>query len=88
MKAQAALTVLLRNEMHAQHPASISTTTAIIVHTTSQVRTTAAVTAARKVFWFEKFHWFVSSENYIVLSGRDAQQNELLVKRYLRWVLA
>lgn len=55
-----------------------------MLHT--QVRTTAAVVGARKVFWFEKFHWFVSSENYIVLSGRDAQQNELLVKRYLRYI--
>jgi predicted ribosome quality control (RQC) complex YloA/Tae2 family protein len=46
-----------------------------------------AVTAAqalRKPHWFEKFHWFVTSENQLVLSGRDAQQNELLVKRYLR----
>ena len=38
----------------------------------------------RKPFWFEKFLWFISSENYMVLAGRDAQQNELLVKRYLR----
>lgn len=34
--------------------------------------------------WFEKFLWFISSENYIVIAGRDAQQNELLVKRYMR----
>lgn len=27
---------------------------------------------------------FISSENYLVVSGRDMQQNELLVKRYLR----
>ena len=40
--------------------------------------------APRKPYWFEKFHWFISSENYLVVSGRDAQQNELLVKRYLR----
>ena len=26
----------------------------------------------------------MTSENHLVLSGRDAQQNELLVKRYLR----
>lgn len=39
---------------------------------------------ARKVLWFEKFKWFVTSENYLVLGGRDAQQNELLVKKYLR----
>lgn len=40
--------------------------------------------AQRKVHWFEKFNWFVSSEGYLVLSGRDAQQNEQLVKKYLR----
>ncbi|KAI8111195.1 hypothetical protein M9434_004768 [Picochlorum sp. BPE23] len=40
--------------------------------------------APRKPYWFEKFHWFISSENYLVVSGRDAQQNELLVKRYLQ----
>lgn len=34
--------------------------------------------------WFERFHWFVSSENYLCVSGRDAQQNELLVKRHLK----
>ena len=38
----------------------------------------------KQVYWFEKFKWFVSSENYMVLAGRDAQQNELLVKRYMK----
>lgn len=33
---------------------------------------------------FEKFLWFISSENYLVIAGRDQQQNELIVKRYLR----
>jgi predicted ribosome quality control (RQC) complex YloA/Tae2 family protein len=37
----------------------------------------------RKVHWFEKFNWFISSKNYLVISGRDAQQNELIVKRYM-----
>ncbi|VAI14099.1 unnamed protein product [Triticum turgidum subsp. durum] len=37
----------------------------------------------RKVHWFEKFNWFISSENYLIVSGRDAQQNELVVKRYM-----
>lgn len=40
--------------------------------------------AQRKVHWFEKFNWFISSEGYLILSGRDAQQNEQLVKKYLR----
>jgi predicted ribosome quality control (RQC) complex YloA/Tae2 family protein len=26
----------------------------------------------RKVFWFEKFIWFISSENYLVIGGRNA----------------
>ena len=39
--------------------------------------------APRKPFWFERFHWFVTSENLLVVAGRDAQQNELLVKRHL-----
>ena len=43
----------------------------------------ASIRARRKPLWFEKFYWFVSSENYLIVAGRDAQQNELLVKRYL-----
>ncbi|KAK3393198.1 hypothetical protein B0H63DRAFT_498510 [Podospora didyma] len=38
----------------------------------------------RKPMWFEKFTWFISSDGYLVLGGRDAQQNEILYKRYLR----
>uniref|UniRef100_A0A452RA19 Ribosome quality control complex subunit NEMF n=1 Tax=Ursus americanus TaxID=9643 RepID=A0A452RA19_URSAM len=32
---------------------------------------------------FEKFLWFISSENYLIIGGRDQQQNEIIVKRYL-----
>jgi predicted ribosome quality control (RQC) complex YloA/Tae2 family protein len=49
-----------------------------------QAKSVASIRTVRKVLWFEKFHWFISSENYLVLTGRDAQQNEILVKRYLR----
>lgn len=38
----------------------------------------------RKVMWFEKFTWFLSSDGYLVIGGRDAQQNEILYKKYLR----
>ncbi|KDO27470.1 hypothetical protein SPRG_07059 [Saprolegnia parasitica CBS 223.65] len=38
----------------------------------------------RKTMWFEKFHWFITREKYMVLAGKDAQQNETLVKKYLR----
>ena len=48
-----------------------------------QAKAGVSVQQVRKQLWFEKFHWFISSENYLVVSGRDAQQNELLVKRHL-----
>ncbi|RYP46388.1 hypothetical protein DL768_007405 [Monosporascus sp. mg162] len=38
----------------------------------------------RRQMWFEKFTWFVSSDGYIVLGGKDASQNEMLYRRYLR----
>jgi predicted ribosome quality control (RQC) complex YloA/Tae2 family protein len=40
-------------------------------------------TARRKVHWFEKFHWFVTSEGVLVIGGRDAATNDLIVRRYL-----
>ncbi|GAA0144785.1 hypothetical protein LIER_05139 [Lithospermum erythrorhizon] len=49
----------------------------------SQEKVVAAISHMRKVHWFEKFNWFISSENYLVISGRDAQQNEMIVKRYM-----
>ncbi|KAK7790282.1 hypothetical protein R5R35_003862 [Gryllus longicercus] len=52
--------------------------------TLKEVQAITHINKARKVFWFEKFHWFISSENYLVIGGRDPQQNELIVKRYLR----
>ncbi|KAI1212679.1 uncharacterized protein F4807DRAFT_414034 [Annulohypoxylon truncatum] len=38
----------------------------------------------RKQLWFEKFTWFISSDGYLVLGGKDAQQNEILYRRYLK----
>ncbi|CAL0300986.1 unnamed protein product [Lupinus luteus] len=49
----------------------------------SQEKTVATISHMRKVHWFEKFNWFISSENYLVISGHDAQQNEMIVKRYM-----
>lgn len=48
-----------------------------------EVQTVSNINRARKVFWFEKFFWFISSENYLVIAGRDQQQNEFIVKRYM-----
>ncbi|EYB29902.1 hypothetical protein FG05_08738 [Fusarium graminearum] len=38
----------------------------------------------RKQMWFEKFTWFISSDGYLVIGGKDAQQNETIYKKYLR----
>ena len=33
--------------------------------------------------WYEKLRWFVSSDNVLVVGGRDANSNESIVKKYL-----
>ncbi|EKG21221.1 protein of unknown function DUF814 [Macrophomina phaseolina MS6] len=38
----------------------------------------------RKQFWFEKFIYFISSDGYLVIGGKDAQQNEILYRRHLK----
>jgi predicted ribosome quality control (RQC) complex YloA/Tae2 family protein len=37
----------------------------------------------RKKEWYEKFRWFISSDGFLVLGGRDAVSNEVLVKKHL-----
>ena len=38
----------------------------------------------RRQRWFERFRWFLSSEGILVVGGRDAASNDLLVRKYLR----
>lgn len=33
--------------------------------------------------WYEQFRWFISSDGFLVIGGRDAQSNEDIVKKYL-----
>jgi len=37
---------------------------------------------ARKKEWFEKFRWCYSSDGFLLLGGRDATTNELLIKKH------
>lgn len=32
--------------------------------------------------WYEKFRWFVSSEGFLCIGGRDATTNELVIKKH------
>ncbi len=36
----------------------------------------------RKQDWYEKFRWFISSEGFLVIGGRDATSNEIVVKKH------
>ncbi|OAG11363.1 uncharacterized protein CC84DRAFT_1182348 [Paraphaeosphaeria sporulosa] len=38
----------------------------------------------RRQQWFEKFIYFISSDGYLVLGGKDGPQNEIIYRRYLR----
>ena len=49
-----------------------------------EMKSKVVIQALRKTHWWEKFHWFISSDGLVVIAGRDAQQNELLVRRYMK----
>lgn len=36
----------------------------------------------RKKEWYEKFHWFISSEGFLCIGGRDATSNEIVIKKH------
>ncbi|MGV8086177.1 MAG: NFACT RNA binding domain-containing protein [Candidatus Woesearchaeota archaeon] len=36
----------------------------------------------RKKEWFEKFRWFISSDDMLVIGGRDATTNDIIIKKY------
>lgn len=39
-------------------------------------------TKKRERKWFEKFRWFVSSEGFLCIGGRDATTNEIVLKKH------
>lgn len=36
----------------------------------------------RRKYWFEKFHWFVSSEGYLIIAAKDILQLEMIYYKY------
>ncbi|MBD3262688.1 MAG: DUF814 domain-containing protein [Candidatus Altiarchaeales archaeon] len=34
--------------------------------------------------WYEKFRWFNSTDGFLVIGGRDATSNDILIKKYLQ----
>jgi len=33
--------------------------------------------------WYMKFHWFISSEGFLCIGGRDATTNEIIIKKHI-----
>jgi len=37
---------------------------------------------SRKKEWYEKFRWFISSDGFLVIGGKDATSNEIVIKKH------
>ncbi|MFH1770100.1 MAG: NFACT RNA binding domain-containing protein [archaeon] len=40
------------------------------------------ITKLKKREWYEKYHWFISSDGFLVIGGRDATTNEIVIKKH------
>jgi len=49
----------------------------------AKARLIAEKAKARRVAWFERFRWTITTNGFLAIGGRDASQNESLVRRYL-----
>jgi predicted ribosome quality control (RQC) complex YloA/Tae2 family protein len=34
--------------------------------------------------WYDKFRWFISSDGFLVVAGKDAETNEKLIRKYMQ----
>ena len=50
---------------------------------TDEVEDQPAFTKKRKRSWFEKYRWFKSTDGFLVIGGRDATTNDILIKKHL-----
>lgn len=46
-------------------------------------RKSEAVTSIRKASWYERYVWSFTRNKLLIIAGRDAQQNESIVRRYM-----
>jgi hypothetical protein len=44
----------------------------------------SSITKQRQSEWYEKFNWFISTENKLILSGKDLMQSEQLLVKYFK----
>jgi predicted ribosome quality control (RQC) complex YloA/Tae2 family protein len=43
-----------------------------------------SISATRRLHWFEKFNWFITSEGYLCIQGKDSIQTEQIIMRLMR----
>ncbi len=48
----------------------------------SEQRKTTLIKRPKKK-WHEKFRWFISSDGFLIVGGKDASSNEVIVKKYM-----
>ena len=49
----------------------------------ARVRELRSKLRTRERKWFERYHWTITTNGFIAVGGRDASQNESVVRRYL-----
>jgi len=49
----------------------------------ARARRAAELARARRREWYERFHWLITRGGLLAIGGRDAGQNESIVRRYL-----
>ncbi|MEB2837083.1 MAG: NFACT family protein, partial [Desulfurococcales archaeon] len=49
----------------------------------ARARRAAELARTRRREWYEKYHWIITRGGFLAIGGRDASQNESVVKRYL-----
>ncbi|MFH1589727.1 MAG: NFACT RNA binding domain-containing protein [archaeon] len=40
------------------------------------------ISKLKKREWYEKYRWFISSDDFLVIGGRDATTNEIIIKKH------
>ncbi len=48
-----------------------------------EVKFVKSIKVSRKREWYERFRWFLTSEGFLVIGGRNAKMNEEIVSKYM-----
>ena len=72
-----------REAWEAEEPSDDESETASPEETTQDWLDRESIPVRRSEHWYEQFRWFHTSDEFLVIGGRDATQNEQLVKKYL-----